>query len=190
MKKNLFLNTFLLVSAASGIAIASEAGGHTASPLDASFLWGVFNFTLFVIILWKFALPAIRKFFAERSQNTRQFLKEAEEAKSAADARLKEYEGKLAALDKETEALRAQATEEGKAEKERLIQLAAKEAEAIKQQAKVIAEQEIKRAKQELKKEAARLSLQRAEELVKEAINDDDQIRLMKDYIKQIASRS
>ena len=59
--------------------------------------------------------------------------------------------------------------------------------ESIKKQAQLIADQEVRKAKAELKKEVARLSLERAQRLIQEQINADDQVRLVKDYINNIA---
>ena len=183
--KTLFIAVVLVVCMTTGLAGASQEGGHGGFDLWP-FVFRVVNFILLLLVLYKFAVPAVRGFFVERSKKIRQSLKEAEEAKTEAEKRLRESEGKLKALGKEVEALRAVVENEGRTEKERIVKQAEKEAETIKEQAKIIAQQEIKRAKQELRKEAGRLSLQHAEEMVKEAINDNDQARLRNDYISQI----
>lgn len=183
--KTLFIAIVLAISMSTGLAEASGEGGHGGFDLWP-FVFQVTNFILLLLVLYKFAGPGVRNFFAARSQSIRQSLKEAEDAKLEAERKLQENEAKLKALDKEIEELRTVVENEGRSEKERIIAQAEKEAEAIKEQAKIIAQQEIKRAKQELRKEAARLSLQHAEEMVKGAINDEDQARLRNDYISQI----
>lgn len=180
------LFTTIAVLATAGMAIASQEGGREAHQSPWPFIFQVINFFLFLIVLYKFALPRIKNFFFERSQKIRQDLKEAEGAKALAEKRLKEYEQKLASLEKEVDEIRRLMQKEGQAERERIIKEAEREAELIKNQARIIAEQEIKRAKQELKKEVIKLSLGRAGKLIKETINEKDQARLITDYIKHI----
>jgi len=183
--KTLFITIVLAISVAAGLAEASQEGGHGAFHLWP-FVFQVVNFILLLVVLYKFAGPGVKNFFAARSQTIRQSLKEAEDAKAEAERKLQENEEKLKALDKEVAELRAVVENERRLEKERIIAQAEKEAETIKEQARIITQQEIKRAKQELKKEAARLSLQHAEEMVRDTINDEDQARLRNDYISQI----
>ena len=171
-------------------ALATNTGHEGAhGGFDAlSFIFQVINFLLLLLVLYKLALPKVKDFFTDRSREIERSLKEAEKAKERAEKELREYEKKLSALDKEIEEIRKMVENEGKAEKERIIKEAKKEAELIKKQAEIIAEQEIKKAKQELRREVARLSLERAEEIIKENIDDKDQARLIKEYIKGIFS--
>jgi len=185
---NVFYLIIITLCAPAGAACASQEGGHGGSTLWP-FIFSVINFILFLIVLYIFALPRIKSFFFERSEKIQQALKEAEEAKTLAESKLKEYEKKIALLDKEVEEIRKVVEKEGEVEKERIITASEKEAEIIKWQAKIIAEQELKQAKAELRKELAALSLERAEKIIKEKINEDDHTRLVKDYIAQITPK-
>ena len=185
---NVFYLMIITLCAPAGLACASQEGGHGGSTLWP-FIFSVINFLLFLIVLYIFALPRIKSFFSERSEKIQQALKEAEEAKTLAENKLKEYGKKITLLGKEIEEFRKAVEKEGEAEKERIIAAAEKEAEIIKWQAKIIAEQELKQAKAELRKELAVLSLERAEKIIKEKINEDDHARLVKDYITQITSK-
>jgi F-type H+-transporting ATPase subunit b len=185
---NIFYLTMIILGAPVGAACASTEGGHGGSTLWP-FIFSVINFILFLVVLYIFALPRIKNFFSVRSEAIQQALKEAEEAKTLAENKLREYEKKIALLEKEVEEIRKALAKEGEAEKERIITTAEKEAETIKWQAKIIAEQELKQAKAELRKELAALSLERAEKIIKEKINEDDHARLVKDYITQITSK-
>jgi F-type H+-transporting ATPase subunit b len=184
---NIFYFIVITLCATAGVACASSEGGHAGSTLKP-FIFSVINFILFLLVLYKFVLPRIKSFFSERSEAIQKAIKEAEEAKTLAENKLKEYEKKIALLGKEVEEIRKAVEKEGEVEKERIIAAAGKEAETIKWQAKIIAEQELKQAKAELRKELATLSLKRAEKIIKEKINDDDHARLVKDYITQITT--
>ena len=184
--KRLCVTTVLLVfSAVAEVAVAAEgAGGHGASLLP--FVFSIVNFLLFLFVLYKYALPRIKDFFVERSQQIRQSLQEAEEVRTAAENKLRECEKKLEALDKQVEDIRTLMKKEGEADKERIVREAEREAEIMKSQARTVAEQEIRRAKQELRAELIRLSLEGAEKTLNNTINKDDQIRLIDEYIKEI----
>ena len=180
--------TTIILCAPAGVAYASQEGGH-GGPTLWPFIFSVINFFIFLGVLYVFAFPRIKSFFSERSEKIQQALRGAEEAKTLAENKLKEYEKKIALLDKEVEEIRKAVEKEGETEKTRIISAAEKEAEIIKLQAKIIAEQELKRAKAELRKEVAALSLEKAEKIIKEKINEDDHARLVKDYIVQITSK-
>ena len=187
---NVFYLIIITLCAPAGVACASSEVGHGGSSLSLwPFIFSVINFVLFLIVLYIFAFPRIKTFFFERCEKIQQALKEAEEAKTLAENKLREYEKKIALLGKEIEEIRIAVEKEGEVEKERIITTAEKEAEIIKWQAKIIAEQELKQAKVELRKEFAALSLERAEKIIKEKINDDDYARLVKDYITKITSK-
>ncbi|MDI6776181.1 MAG: F0F1 ATP synthase subunit B [Syntrophales bacterium] len=186
MKILFYTVAIALIAVTEAVAGASqeEYGGSSLWP----FVFQVINFLLLLFVLYKLALPRAKGFFAERSQKIHLSLKEAEEAKSLAEKKLREYEEKLIALDREVEDIRNLAEKEGQAEKERIIAEAEKEAESLKKQAKGIAEQEIRRAKEELRREVARLSLEKAEKIIKDTIKESDQECLIVDYTKEITS--
>ena len=76
MKKilNFFFFVFLVKI---GVAGAAGESAHSESQFWP-FIFSVINFLLFLIILYIFAFPRVKKFFFDRSQNILQALKEAE----------------------------------------------------------------------------------------------------------------
>jgi len=187
MKK--FLIFFFIVFLGKiGVVGATGESAHGESQFWP-FIFSVINFLLFLIVLYIFAFPRVKKFFFDRSQNILQALKEAEEAKILAEKKFKEYEEKLLSLEKEIEEMRRGVEQEAKLEKEKIISGAKKEAEIIKWQAKIIAEQEVKKAKNELRREVINLALNIAEKIIREKITEQDHNRLIQDYITQITQQ-
>ena len=184
-----FFLTILFLFGAVGIAGAAHGEEHKGSQL-VPFVFQLINFSIFLFILYKVALPKIRAFFVERSQKIRLTLKEAEEIKAEAEKKLREYDEKLKSLHQKIEDLRATAEQEGQVEEEKIIKEAKKEAEIIIKQAKNIAEQEIKKARLELKQEVINLSLERATKIIRKSITKQDRTHLVADYMKQISSQS
>jgi hypothetical protein len=64
------------------------------------------------------------------------------------------------------------------------VERAEEEGERVRKQAQIIAEHEVKKARAALKKEMVDLSLELAENLLREAIQPQDQERLVREYIK------
>ncbi|MFA4915406.1 MAG: F0F1 ATP synthase subunit B [Syntrophales bacterium] len=186
--KIIFYTIVTVLLAVTKVYASASEEGHGGGPSSLTFVFQVINFLLLLFVLYKFALPKAKTFFAERSQKIILSLNEAEEAKTLAEKKLKEYEETLSALDKEVEEIRNLAQREGQAEKEKIIAEAEKEKEALEKQAKAMAEQEIRKAKQELRKEVARLSSDKAEEIIKDSINKSDQESLIVAYTKEITS--
>ena len=187
MSLRIIIIVWLLLFVGNGIGVAAEGAGQHHSTL-LPFVFQVINFLIFLFVLYKFALPRIRGFFAERSLKIRQSIEEAEAARNAAEQKLRECEKKLEALDKQIQDIRALMKEEGAAEKEKIQKEAQKEAENVASQARIIVDQEIGRAKYELKAELIRLSFEEAEKAINTSITKEDQVRLIREYIKDLTA--
>ena len=133
----------LLLSPAT--ALAAGGGG------DHHFPWGHFaascvNFAIFLGILWKFALPPIQRYFAERRERLMHDLNEAKRLREEAEARVAQYEAKLDALDAEREALLKEYRESGERERDKIIEDAKRQVEKLRQDAERVLEQELKKS--------------------------------------------
>ena len=124
-------------------ALAAEAAGEEAPNLFAGDLgnsfWTLLIFVLVLVVLGKFAWGPILKALQTRENFIREALESAKQDREAAEARLKEYEQKLAASRGEATAI----VEEGRRDAEvvkRRIEAAAKEE----------ADKTIERAKREI----------------------------------------
>src|SRR4029453_934263 len=91
-----------------------------AQLLDLAF--PAINFLLFVFVLRKYALPAVRDALRRRRGTVVQALNEARKAKEEADSLRREYEQKLASLAAEQERLRTQAQEAAERERMRILE--------------------------------------------------------------------
>jgi F-type H+-transporting ATPase subunit b len=78
-------------------------------------------------------------------------LKAANEAKDAAEAKLKELDARLATIDRETAEIRHNAEREAERESARIIESANRLAQHLRDEARRVADAEIARAKQELR---------------------------------------
>ena len=179
----------LLVIAATGFAAEGGEGAHhvdTAKQMK-DFGWRVLDFAvLFAIVIWGLKKANVKGSLADRQVAIDKALKEAAEAKAAADSKFSEYSDKLAAANKEVDQIYAAIRSEGEAEKARIIAEAKAAAVKIREQAEQAASQEVFKAKSELRAEAVRLAVELAGQNIKQNIRKDDQDRLVGEYLTKV----
>lgn len=169
----------LLPAMAFGSAGGEE--GHTGM------YWKVFNFILLAGGLYLIWAKWLKGALEGRSKDIQCALEEAHRTRAEAEAKLKEYQQKLALLDQKVAQIRTDLKVEAGEEKKKILEEAENAAIKIKGQAKRTAEQEVKKAKLELQKEVARLAVEMAKEILAEQIKPEDQKRLAKDYVDKLS---
>jgi len=172
---------------ASGGEGGAHGGGHGGAAQWKDFMWRCIDFAALVLIMvWAVKKADMKKALADRQAGIDKSLREADEMKAAAEKKFAEYSAKLAQANKEAEELQKVIREDGLAEKARIVAEAKVAAEKIKDQAKTMADQEIVRARTELREEASRLAVQLAEQTLKSAMKQDDQDRLVGEYLTKV----
>ena len=149
-------------------------------------IWRATNFTILAVLLYKLLAPRAKTYFRNRMSGIQGALKEAAELKEEAEERFGELERRLENIDKEVQEIVDSFRKEGLAEKERILENARKEAEKIREQAIRTVEQEMARARMMIRKESADVMVKLAEDLLREKLNDDDQERLIKEYMEKV----
>ena len=167
-----------------GMAWASGEGGHSMWP---DFLYRLLNFgVMAAVLIFLFKKLNVKGYFTKRTETISNTLRDLEEKKKDAEKTYEEYKQKLARLDEETDSILKEYIEQGEREKEKIIANAEKAAAEIRQQADIAIEQEIKSAKEGLQREIAELSVTAAEALLKEKIGDEDQKKLVDDFMTKV----
>ncbi len=172
-------------------AVAVAAGGgdsHADSgAVIKDFIWRVINFAILVgIVVWALKKANVKGSLAERQAAIEKNLKEAREARAAAEAKLKEYSEKLDKAGLEVEQLRVAMMQEAEAEKQRIIAEAREAAVKIAAQAAQSADQEVLKARAELRAEAARLAVELAAGKLSGAVQKADHDRFVQDYLGKV----
>ena len=118
-----YIAAFVLLAS---IGFASE-GGEGAHHVDSGaqmkdFGWRVLNFAVLVgIIVWALKKADVKGSLAARQADIEKNLKDAETARDAAEAKLREYSIRLDQASKEIDELHAAIVREGEQEKGRII---------------------------------------------------------------------
>ena len=173
------------------VGFAQEEGAHhvdTAAQMK-DFAWRCLDFAaLAAIAIWAIKKADVKGTLAARRTGIERTLKEAVEAKEAAEKKFAEYSQRLDQANKEIEVISANMRREGELEKERIIAEAKEAAARIKAQAESAAAQEVLKAKGELRAEAARLAVEIAEQKIVKNIAKGDQDKLVGEYISKVVT--
>jgi len=171
-----------------GMALAS--GGQVGGDRSGD-LWDLFfrfiNFALLVIILiWALKKVDIKNFFSARIEEIRQRLNDLKNGKKEAENRYRELESKLKEFEEERKGIIEQFKNEGLAEKEKIIAEARERVKQIIEQAELTIQQEIQSARDRLKQDVVDLAAQKAEEIISKGLTEEDQDRLVNEFIERV----
>jgi F-type H+-transporting ATPase subunit b len=146
--------------------------------------WKFFNLLVFIGLLIYLLRRPLSESLVARREAIRRELTRAQEERAAALAKLEEVKSRLAHLDSEVEAIRAQAVREAAEERERITRTTEEEMRKLREHAQREIEGAGKAARQELRRYAAEQSVRLAEEFIRRDMRADDDARLMGQYVE------
>jgi F-type H+-transporting ATPase subunit b len=166
------------------LAAEENAPDPADTPAGLVFRW--LNFVLvmggIVYLIGKFGAP----YFRSHAQSISNAIREASEARAAAERELREIDERVAALNLEIQDLRRAGARESTAEAERLRDLTSAEEARILKAAQAEIEASERAGRQELRAIAARLATERAAELLRTRVNRDEDASLFRSFVGQL----
>ena len=180
-----------LFFAAYSLAEEAVEGGHHEETVTFMGDWlpRIVNFAVIAGVVVYFARKPIRDFFANRSAEIAKSIQDSRETRERAVAALVEMEKKVKDFEAETARLVADAQSRGEKDKQALVEEGKKIAQDVQAQVKQGVEIEVQKAKASLAVEASLLSIDLAEGRIKEKIGNQDQERIVKEYIAKMGGR-
>jgi F-type H+-transporting ATPase subunit b len=167
-----------------------EEGGHgegTHGPDLRSLGITAVNLALFVGLMWFFAARPVGDALKNRALAVRSGLDEAARMRLDAQKRFSEVEGKLAALGRQVQDLKAEAASSAEKEAALLSERADADATRMQEAAERTLREETNRATGIIRGEAAALAVQLAREILKTEVGRDDQERLARQFLAVVA---
>ncbi|MGB7309407.1 MAG: ATP synthase F0 subunit B [Candidatus Acidiferrales bacterium] len=169
------------------LAAPLSAQDDQPSPADSSTGW-IFRWLNFAIVL-AIVIYAVRKaapYFRHHAEEISAKIAEGTRAREAAEADRRAAQAKLAGIDTEVAAMRADAKRGAQAEGERLRAQAKAEAEAIERsaQAEIVAAE--RAARLELKALAARIAVERAEAVLRAELTPETESALFRNFVAEL----
>ncbi len=174
----------VLATEASSSETGHAGGGHEQSWWDIAGQW--FNFVALVAILYLFLARSIKvqEKFKHDADEIRSSIESAREAKEEAERHLKELDERMAGMNEDIARIKAQAVHEAEEEKKRILESAQGEAKRIVEVAHREIDSEVRLARKQLRKHVADLAVGQGARIIAEEITEDDQHRLINDYIE------
>ncbi|HEX3777715.1 MAG TPA: ATP synthase F0 subunit B [Polyangiaceae bacterium] len=146
------------------------------------------NSAILYYLLIRFAKKPIAEALKLRKATILRGMEEAGKMKSDAEARLADYEQKLATIDQEIERVRAEMRATGQAERTRILAEAKEKRGHMERDAQALIEQELKAARETLLAETARGAIRSAETALRAKLGTADQARIADEYLNGLKS--
>jgi F-type H+-transporting ATPase subunit b len=151
-------------------------------------IWGSIFFVVVAAMLAKFALPAMKKGMAARSDRIRGEISRAEEAKAEAEGRRAEFERLLGDADAESARILAEARAQAETLRRELVARAERDASDLRTRASEDTRVAADRARADLEAQIASLSVDLAQRVVERSLDPQTQRALVDRYIAQLSS--
>ena len=187
MKTRVAFTAFAMMIFSVAEGMAAEGGGNNLFAGDVgNVFWTLLIFILVIVVLGKFAWTPLLNGLQQRERFIRSSLEEAKRDREQAEARLQEYEQRLAQAKTEASDIIDQARGEAESLRTRLEQQARDESESMLERAK----REIDIAKQAAVKElyntSAGLATELAGKILERELDAKDHDRLIQSSIREI----
>jgi len=171
-----------------GLALASSGGEGATKGWVATDTYRVMNFSVLAVALFLLLRKPVSQALDGRIKGIKEQLVELESKKKEAEKQLAAYNEKFALLEQEAEKLIEEYIRQGKEAKARILEEAQVAAEKLEEQAVRNIEHEFKQAKLKLQEEILEKTLVKAEEIIKSKINDQDQEKLVDEYLEKVVA--
>ncbi len=184
------LMVLLYLLCAGGVAAVGAAGGEGGGtvgwvPTDT---YRVMNFAVLAIALFFLLRKPVSQALNARIEGIKEQLATLEARKKEAEKALAEYDRKLAGLDQEAQLIVEEYIRQGKDARDRILKEAEGAADKLEQQARRNIEQEFEQARARLQSEVMEKAIGKAEEIIRQRINDQDQERLIDEYLEKVVA--
>jgi len=182
--------SFVLLAAVEVVMASSggEHGGGHGGGWAATDTYRVMNFAVLATALFFLLRKPVAQFLGDRIKGIQEQLDDLEFKKTEAEKKLAEYNERLSHLNTESEKIINQYKEQGEALRQKILKEAEAAAGKLEEQALRTIEHEFKRAKLRLEQEVFEKAIAKAEDQLKKKITDQDQDKLIEEYLTKVVT--
>lgn len=152
---------------------------------DFNLLWTFFDLLIFFIIMRALLLKPIKKTMDARKALIQKQFDDAADVSAQADAKLKDYEDRIANVEAEGEQIIADAKESAKVEYSKIIDRAQQDADALKAEAQKRIDEEREAARRASKEELTSLAMQAAEKVIGNTVSASSDSDIFDEFLKE-----
>jgi len=174
------------VITAAADAAKEESSNFLVSPDVGLMIWTVLAFVVAMIVLRKYAFPAISDALEKRQRLIEDSIDSAQRTKDEAEQLLAEYRERLKEARAQAEDIVLRARKAGEAHERESLEGAKKSREELLEQTRRDIEAETRRAIQEIRREVADLTVAATERVTRKTLNEDDQRRLVEEALNEL----
>jgi len=185
----------LLTGIITALPLAATEGGTTTTEENSNFLvspdvglmiWTVLAFLVALLILRKYAFPAISEALEKRQRIIEESLDSAKRTKDEAEELLAEYRERLKEARVQAEEIVTRARKAGEQHERQSLEEARKSREDLLEQTRRDIEAETRRAIQEIRREVADLTVAATERVTRKSLDEADQRRLVEEALSEL----
>ncbi len=171
-----------------GTALAASGGDSGSKGWQDLDWYRLMNFVVLAGVLVFILRKPVSQALSSRIKGIKEQLESLEVQKAEAEKRLAQYNEKLFQLESEAGKIVDDYIKQGNAAKAKILKEAERAAEKLQVQARRNIEHEFEQAKLKLQDEIFETSLAKAEEIIKSKISDEDQDKIVDEYLKKVVS--
>jgi F-type H+-transporting ATPase subunit b len=157
-------------------------------PATNEIIWGGLAFVVLLLVMWKYALPPVRKMMKQREDRIRDDLERAEQARTEGEGELANYRRQVADARNEAARIIEEARQSADEVKRQIQSQAEADAGDIRARAQEDIRLATERAQADLQGRVAELSIELAEKIVERNLDRDTQLALVESYIGQVGN--
>ena len=163
-----------------------ESSNFLVSPNVGLMIWTFLAFIVALLVLRKYAWPAITEALDKRQRAIEESIETAERARADAAALLEEYRQRLREARAQADEIVARARKAGEVHERETLEEARTRREELLEQTRRDIETETRRAIQEIRAEVADLTVMATEKVTRKALDADDQRRLVEEALSEL----
>jgi F-type H+-transporting ATPase subunit b len=181
------LGMFVLAQAADTAKAADEESSNfLVSPNVGLMIWTLLAFIVALLILRKYAWPAITEALDKRQKAIEESIDIAERTREDAQQVLEEYRERLREARAQADEIVARARKAGEVHERETLEKARTQREELLEQTRRDIDAETRRAIQEIRSEVADLTVLATEKVTRKSLTEADQKRLVEDALKEL----
>jgi F-type H+-transporting ATPase subunit b len=179
------LATFILAQAETTSA-EDQSSNFLVSPNVGLMIWTLLAFLVALLVLRKWAWPAITEALDKRQHAIEESIDVAERTRGEAQKILEEYRERLREARAQADEIVGRARKAGEVHEREALEKAKVQREELLEQTRRDIEAETRRAIQEIRNEVADLTVLATEKVTRKTLDEDDQKRLVEEALKEL----
>jgi len=172
---------------------AHETTGHAEHaahhPGVGDLIYPGINFIIFAAAIVYFLRGPMREFFRARTADIRNALAAGAKAREEAASLRAQIDRELADLPVLRQQMQADLRATAEREREKMVEAATIAAERMRRDAKLAADQEFEEARRRVRAEVVGGAISEATAIVRQALQPDDQVRFVRDFVQSAGGR-